>query len=403
MKLRLTELVIIRALLIAPAVLGLLLATTASVAAGDKKGGPPPPPPPPPVTNPPPLGTFTATGSMNVPRYGHKTILLGNGQVLAVTGERTGTNGNTAELYDPASGNWSLTGTPITHHENGSATLLANGEVLLAGGNDLSGTAYIAGAELYNPSTGQWSMTGSMPSGRGFQEAVLLPSGQVLVAGGEDSTLSSVTDAALYNPETGTWQPTGTMHQARLSPIAELLGNGTVLVAGGADISNGTNYTRLRSAEIYNPSTGEWTMIADMPTNSPRIGLPQSALLSNGDVLVARDAFFNPGTGTWTPTGAAFPGHGTIGAGPSTATLLTTGDVLLTGFESIYNATPPVNTTVLYNFSSNSYPSASSMTSSRYENGATLLPNGQVLVSGGFRYQIGFGHVPLSSAELYTP
>src|SRR6516162_6890030 len=258
MKLRLTELVIIRALLIAPAVLGLLLATTASVAAGDKKGGPPPPPPPPPVTNPPPLGTSTATGSMNVPRYGHKTILLGNGQVLAVTGERTGTNGNTAELYDPASGNWSLTGTPITHHENGSATLLANGEVLLAGGNDLSGTAYIAGAELYNPSKGQWSTTGSMPSGRGFQAAVLLTDGQVLVAGGEDSTLSSVTDAALYNPETGTWQPTGTMHQARLSPTAELLGNGTVLVAGGAGISNGTSYIALTNAEIYNPSTGAW-------------------------------------------------------------------------------------------------------------------------------------------------
>ena len=125
--------------------------------------------------------------------------------------------------------------------------------------------------------------------------------------------------------------------------------------------------------------------------------------MANGDVLVARDAFFNPETSTWTPTGASFPGNNTIGAGPWTATLLTKGDVFLTGFESIYNATPPVNTTVLYNFSSNAYTSAASMTSSRYENGATLLPNGQVLVSGGFRYQIGFGHVPLSSAELYTP
>jgi hypothetical protein len=125
--------------------------------------------------------------------------------------------------------------------------------------------------------------------------------------------------------------------------------------------------------------------------------------LANGDVLVARDAFFNPETSTWTPTGASFPGNNTIGAGPWTATLLTTGDVLLTGFESIYNATPPENMTVLYNFSSNTYPLGASMTSSRYENAATLLPNGQVLVSGGFRYEIGFGHVPLSSAELFTP
>jgi hypothetical protein len=240
-----------------------------------------------------------------------------------------------------------------------------------------------------------------MPSGRGFQAAVLLPAGQVLVAGGEDSTLSSLADAELYNPETGTWQPTGSMHQARLSPIAQLLGNGTVLVAGGANISNGTNYTALSSAEIYDPSTGEWTMTASMPTYSPRIGLPQSALLSNGDVLVPRVAFFDPGTGTWTPTGA-FPGIA-IGAGPSTATLLTTGDVLLTGFESTYNAAPPVNTTDLYDFTSNAYTSGASMTKTRYENAATLLPNGQVLVSGGFRYQTGYGHIPLSSAELYTP
>jgi hypothetical protein len=235
-----------------------------------------------------------------------------------------------------------------------------------------------------------------MPSGRGFQAAVLLPNGQVLVAGGEDSTLSSLADAALYNPETGTWQPTASMHQARLSPIAELLGNGTVLVAGGADVSNGTSYTALTNAEIYNPSTGAWTMIANMPKPGGT-----AVLLGNGDVLVARDAFYNPGTGTWTATGP-FPSNAQR-IGPGTATLLTTGQVLLTGFRSTYNATPPLNEAIVYDFSSNSYLSAASMTSSRYANAAILLPNGQVLVSGGFRYETGYGDIPLSSAELFTP
>src|SRR5215472_16134176 len=109
--------------LIVPAVLSLFLATPASLAAGGNHN----PPPPPTTTN-----TFTATGSMNVPRRQHQTIPLGNGQVLAVTGD--GTGANTAELYNPATGTWAFTGTPAVFHEGGTVTLLANGEVLLAGG-----------------------------------------------------------------------------------------------------------------------------------------------------------------------------------------------------------------------------------------------------------------------------
>jgi hypothetical protein len=349
---------------------------------------------------------------MNVARYNHKTILLDNGLVLAVTGDRT-PYGNTAELYNPATGSWTLTASPAQFHEFGSVTLLPGGQVLLAGGSSNStfnGTPVpIAPAEFYDPKTGKWNTTGSLVTPRQSHAAVLLPNGQVLVAGGLawDSSLFglySIASAELYNPVTGTWQATGSMHASRDHFAAEVLGDGTVLVAGGIQSSyNGTNntYTYLATAEIYNPSTGEWTMTADMPT-SPRIGPSQSAPLTNGDVLVPRIAFFNPETGTWTPTGAALP-NVTIGAGPSTATLLTTGDVLLTGFESTYNATPPENATFLYDFTSNAYTSGASMTSVRYENAATLLLNGQVLVSGGFRYATGYGHIPLSSAELFTP
>jgi hypothetical protein len=105
---------------------------------------------------------------MNVTRYGHKTILLANGQVLAVTGAPVNTTlDRSAELYNPATGTWTLTGTPAMFHEGGSATLLANGQVLLAGGDDpfnFSPPAFTAAAELYNPATGQWSPTDSMPS-----------------------------------------------------------------------------------------------------------------------------------------------------------------------------------------------------------------------------------------------
>jgi hypothetical protein len=335
---------------------------------------------------------------MNVTRYGHRTILLGNGQVLAVTGDTT--SANTAELYNPATGKWTLTGTPAMFHDGGSVTRLANGEVLLAGGYNpgfTSAPAFIATAELYNPSTGQWTVTGSMPSARRLQVAVLLPNGEVLVAGGQDSSFSSIASAALYNPATGPWQPTASMHEARASAQAELLGNGTVLVAGGADYSNGSFVSFLASAEIYNPSTGKWTSIANMPS----AGGGPGSLLTNGDVLIVRDAFFDPGTSTWTATGQ-FP-NDTHTIGPTTATLLTTGQVLLTGFRSTYNDTPTLNETVLYNFATNAYTIGASMNSTRFADAATLLLNGQVLVSGGYVRAVGIGLQPLSSAELYTP
>jgi hypothetical protein len=104
---------------------------------------------------------------------------------------------------------------------------------------------------------------------------------------------------------------------------------------------------------------------------------------------------------TWTATGP-FPNDTHI-IGPSTTTLLNTGNVLLTGFRSTYNDTPTLSETVLYNFATNAYTVGASMNSTRWANAATLLPNGQVLVSGGYRHGVGIGTVPLSSAELYTP
>jgi hypothetical protein len=314
--------------IIIPAVVGFLLVTTAPLLANKNK-------PPTPTPSPTPAGTFSSTGSMNVTRYNHKTVLLDNGQVLAVTGDSTGAN--TAELFNPATGAWTLTGTPAMPHEGGSVTRLANGQVLLAGGDNpfsSSTPTFTATAELYDPSTGQWNGTGSMPSALRYQSAILLPNGQVLVAGGQDSSFSSVATAALYNPATGTWQSTRSMHDARSNAVTQLLGDGTVLIAGGYDYSNGSFISSLTSAEIYDPSTGKWTSVANVPSASGGL----SSLLPNGDVLVVRDAFFSPGTGTWTATGP-FPGNNTIGAGPSTATLLTTGEVLLTGFRSTYNDT----------------------------------------------------------------
>ena len=348
-------------------------------------------------------GTFTVTGSMNVPRFRHHAVLLNTGDVLVVSGS----GDNSAELYNPATGKWTLTGSTSALHEFGTATLLSNGEVLLAGGGN--GNYYsnpcTTLAELYNPAKGQWTVTGSMTSVRCAHTATLLPNGQVLVAGGNDDNGNSLATAELYSPATGTWGATGSLNTSRIGPLAELLGNGTVLVAGGTNVtgsvsgdcalSAGCKFSQLTSAEIFNPSQGRWATTGSMPATGG-----SGSLLANGDVLKFFNSFYTPATGTWTAAGA-FP---RFRSGDSTATLLGNGLVLATGFLWKYYGTgdPPVSDAYLYNFSTNGYTHTGPMTISRFEDTATLLPNGQVLVAGGQTHKNGVT-TTTASAELYTP
>jgi N-acetylneuraminic acid mutarotase len=343
-------------------------------------------------------GTFTATGSMNLARFNHHAVLLNTGDVLVVAGA----GNNSAELYNPATGKWTLTGSTSALHEYATATLLSNGEVLLAGGGngDPFSNPCTALAELYNPATGQWTATSSMTSERCSHTATLLPNGQVLVAGGEDNNGNSLASAELFSPATGTWEATRSLNTARTGPLAELLGSGTVLVAGGENvtgsvsgdcaISAGCKATLLTSAEIFNPSQGNWE-----PTGSMPAALGPGSFLANGDVLKFFNSFYTPATGIWTAAGR-FP---TGVAGGSTASMLGTGLVLATGFISTYNGHPPLPNAYLYNFSTNRYTSTGPMTMSRSGDAATLLPNGQVLVTGGHTRNGGV----TASAELYTP
>jgi N-acetylneuraminic acid mutarotase len=296
----------------------------------------------------PSTGVWTTTGSMHSERWFFTATLLSNGQVLVAGGESYVNNQivalASAELYNPGTGTWTTTGSMHTAREVHTATLLQNGQVLVAGGG--GNTGILASAELYNPGTGTWTVTGSLNVGRDFHTATLLPNGQVLVAGGLNSGCCDTASAELYTPSTGTWTTTGSLHTARDSHTATLLQNGQVLVAGGL----GFDY--LTSAELYTPSTGTWTLTGSMHTART---LHTATLLSNGQVLVAGGQpsqdygcpndtasaeLYNPGTGAWSTTGSLNQARER-----QTATLLTNGQVLVAGGE--YNEPDCVSDTFL--------------------------------------------------------
>lgn len=337
--------------------------------------------------------TWTLTGSMTTARTGHTATLLANGEVLVAGGGNT-TILPSAEVYNRTTGKWTATGSMTTARTDHTATLLANGEVLVTGGlsngGSPIGTSCTSTAELYNPSTGQWTTTGSMTITRGNHTATLLPNGNVLVAGGICIGGFTYPDksAELYDPYTGTWKATGSMNVARVNTPATLLANGQVLIAGG-----GT------SAELYNPSTGTWKTTGSM--NVSRANL-RATLLTNGDVLVfggtglasSASEFYNPTKKKWTMTGQYYVAPSISG---HTLTLLSTGKAQVAGGRDKYSIT---SYSRLYDSSTNSWPfsDASAMNHVREFHTATLLPNGQVLVAGGFD-----GSTQLASAELYTP
>ena len=348
-------------------------------------------------------GTFTPTGSMIFATTGGNATLLPDGQVLITGGH--------PELYNPTTGTWAVTGQMNIPRAGATATLLPDGQVLVAGGTSVTGTIVLSSAELYNPATGTWSVTGSMHHGRtgccldagAEPSATLLPDGQVLVAGGEDANFNLLSSAELYNPATGKFTPTGSMTTGRVGQSATLLNNGQVLIAGGG----GT------ATELYNPATGKFTPTGSMiSAHGDNVG----TLLPGGDVLVTGKAqtfaeLYDPATGQWSNASAGLPAclSNQECRQFSTATLLPTGNVLLAGgLVGLISNPQTTATAMLYHPGTGTWTSTGSMTTGRENQTATLLQDGQVLMAGGTLFDHpSVGHPGvlqfLASAELYTP
>jgi hypothetical protein len=316
-------------------------------------------------------GTFTPTGSMTDAHcFAHTTTVLQNGEVLITGGEdQTGNLVNTADMYDPTTGQFECSGLGGADPNTGyclstltdtrfldTATLLQDGSVVIAGGNDgsivntaeifdpVSGTFGCSSLGGVNPNTGFCNNT--MTDSRQNHTATLIVTGpnagDVLIAGGLDASGVVLQTAELFNPNTGTFvcsdgsKPgasgcAAAMTSARYLHTATLLAPpyvkgsmaGDILIAGGEDGSG----TVLSSAEIYDPVAGTFQAVGPMTTSR---ALASAVLITSGpargQVLIAGGVddsgdslnsaeLFNPSTGKFTATkGAMTVARSSLGA-----------------------------------------------------------------------------------------
>jgi hypothetical protein len=314
----------------------------------------------------PSTGTFSATGSMTVPRAFHTATLLPDGRVLIVGGgieDHPTAALSSAEIYDPGSGSFAATGSTAVPRIGHTATLLANGKVLVVGGYDRTTQLAISSAELYDPASGTFASTGGLGTARGNPTATLLNSGKVLIAGGYAGFPGpGLSSSELYDPTSGTFSSTGSMNDQRGEHTATLLADGKVLVVGGfTDFPCLASPGALSSAEVYDPGVGTFTAAASMMVAR---GRQAAALLPNGDVLVAG-------------------GLGAFCGGPMTSAEVFTEDstapTLQTPSVVTVGATVPTGTTVTYTVSATDpddaagTPSCSPASGSVFPVGVTIV------------------------------
>jgi hypothetical protein len=362
-----------------------------------------------------PVSAWTVTGSMVTPRTLHTATLLPDGRVLVAGGRAVGGDDvpalSSAELYDPATGTWTATGNMHYARAWHTATLLANGTVLVAGGqvdglpggncpaecpsSQVDPSGAIAAAEIYDPSTGAWSLTGSMTSPRFEHTATLLDDGRVLVAGAELAPDKLIASTELYDPATGSWTSTGSLNTARWQQFAVKRLDGQVLIAGGYGPS------LLRSVEIYGPGTGTWRQATDLL--APRAQRGVAVTLRDGSMLIAagdggNDHMLASAEIYRVNGGSTATGSMNITRGEPAYALLSDGRVLVVGGFDVPGTGKVLTSAEVFDPAAGTWSSAGDMSVDRFDFNATVLADGRVLVTGGTSMS-GIE----SSAEIYDP
>jgi large repetitive protein len=312
-------------------------------------------------------------------REGHTATPLANGQILVVGGQN-GSGLSSAELYDPATSGFGATGSLAYARSRHAATLLPSGGVLVTGGDDGIG-GQVGNAELYDTASGAFTAAGSFAIARSGHTTTLLGNGQVLAVGGHNALLGYPATTETYDPTANSWLPGAPLTVPRDGHTATLLADGRLLVTGGQALVGGQpGYTDV--TEVYDPVARAWTQVAPAPTLRAQAA---AVLLPSGKVLVtgglgpagysAEIDLYDPAADTWTILPSLRQPRAS-----HTATLLPSGHVLIAGGV---NAGGDLDDADLFDPVSAQVGTAWTIGDVRGNHSATLLPNGKVLLAGG--------------------
>lgn len=344
----------------------------------------------------PPASSWSPARDMSEPRSSHSATLLADGRVLVAGGAAV----KSAEIYDPVLGTWTLTGEMVEVRRGHTAVRLPNGKVFFAGGAGPGN----ASAELFDPATGTWTRAAEMLVPRTDHALTLLADGTVMASGGVDfSGVASgwwVDDlpsrmVEIYDPESDSWRYAGSLETPRYWHTATLVPDGRVLVAGGATKIEFHGYTAL--AELYDPGSDTWVRAGAFALARSRA---TATSLVDGSVLIVGgyNAFgygacgwvcshvendrFDPLKGWRTAPKLNAPRN------EHTTTRLANGQLLVTGGEDwapVPRAPAAIlASTELYDDARGSWIVGDNLSIARSSHTATLLEDGRVLVIGGY-------------------
>ena len=338
-------------------------------------------------------GRVFSAGQLAVARVHHTATALKDGRVLVVGGR--GLDGLTAltsvELFDPRSGRWSKAAPMSTGRSQHTATLLDDGRVLVTGGltqvssPDAARFVALESAELYEPKTNRWVPTAPMAEARNGHTATLLADGSVLVVGGAREQRVDLGAVERFDPKSGRFQRLTPLIIPRAQHLAVRLADGSVVVLGGRShgAASGAPVV-LDAVERLVPTTLTWQLVPPLAEARQR-----SAAVALGDeLLVIGGQTPNSSTNLvegWRPPATSWTARPSLSMGLAghTASALPSGDVVVIGGE--LPSSVDTQRIQRWRHELEQWCLAGELRASRKGHTATLLPDGRVLVVGGTR------------------
>lgn len=327
-------------------------------------------------------GSISAISNMTVRRSVHTATLLRDGKVL-VAGGYIGGEGNisSAELFDPATNEFVAVGSMRLARSSHSATLLADGKVLVAGGFN---GEYLDTTEIYDPSTKQFVPGPRMTSARSGHIATAFNDGTILIAGGVGTGWTFLKSAEIYDPLAKQFSAVDDMSLARESHTATLLKDGRILIVGGHN-GRRSQVVIYSGSEIYDPRTRRFTEAGDLSTKRHK---HEAIRLTDGRVLILGGSDERDGDGAYNNAEVYDPANGKFTAVKNkmnatryklqgTAVVLPSGKVLVAGGSNRAEVFDPATNSFVF--------AEGDMGTIRLFATATLLGNGTVLITGGYR------------------